>query len=257
MKQNYTNYNELIYIKHKLQKYYNKLESKSDNKDIYERKIKYYTKLLEGGGPTIIQNGNEITYRDYKLYRDDKYNKNIKDRNKGLVNVDLVGTQIQAKDINNIKSLTINGIRYYDISNNVLSIYISNVKLIEDSEIPYCINNVPDTNFHITKTCYVNNYIKIYKIEYSRFWKEIRIVYKIFKDKDKYVTMDTLKLYSFINKFNIQNLITKQDINDSNTIFKGLIKSESQKPLQPRPPRGLPVTAVAVAWGQPELDATA
>ncbi len=66
--------NDLIHIKHKLRKYYNKLESNPTKKDFYERKIKYYMKLLEGGGkvtvtvaPTIGA-GSHLIINNYNLY---------------------------------------------------------------------------------------------------------------------------------------------------------------------------------------------
>jgi hypothetical protein len=76
--------NDLIYIKHKLRKYYNKLQSNPVNKDLYERKIRQYIRIIQEGGVTVKTisgtrdlNGTPKSYfegleiQGYKLYKKD------------------------------------------------------------------------------------------------------------------------------------------------------------------------------------------
>jgi hypothetical protein len=73
--------NDLIYIKHKLRKYYNKLQSNPANKDLYERKIRQYIRIIQEGGVKVStitgtkqKDGIDISYFEglkiegYKLY---------------------------------------------------------------------------------------------------------------------------------------------------------------------------------------------
>jgi hypothetical protein len=212
MTQNVYN-NDLTYIKYKLQKYYNKLESNSDNKDIYEQKIKYYMKLLEGGGLIITQQENHLFVENYILYRDKKYNNFLnKSKYKNIpkidntVNIEIFGTIHIKKKINPITSINIYGFRYYSIVKetiNNIDTYFSTIEsrmltIRNNSKIPLCIKMDDYSELTNEPKCNSTNstnlkYITINNITFNS--KEIDISFSDNKN-------DTLPLYDFINKYN-------------------------------------------------------